>query len=123
MDSRKQLQDLQAADAPNQRRYRRFDLRYPVRVRFSSGDSAAEVQMWSQNVSVGGLLLQSDSPIPPKTDVRFVITVRGGQLVRPILMKGEGQVVRLEREKSLAGFSIAVRCKRPIAEINHLLSV
>ncbi len=105
-----------------ERKYRRFKLRYPVRIKFSSGSSSKELQAWSENVSMGGLLLKSDSPIPPQTPISFVMTFRGGQLVRPITMIGKGYVVRVEKEDGPASFTIAVQCKAPIAEMDEYLA-
>jgi len=82
-----------------ERKYRRFDLRCPVRVKFPSGDAIAQVEAISKNVSIGGLLLECSSMIPPRRPVSFVMTVEGDQLPRPIQLRGDGEVVRIEPRK------------------------
>ena len=106
---------------PQERRYRRFDLRYPVRVRFPSGDSVAELETVSKNVSVGGLLLETASMIPRRVPVSFIMTIEGGRIVRPIQLLGEGEVVRVEPRGSAGGFAVAVACTRPIAHMQEYL--
>ena len=98
-----------------ERKYRRFDLRCPVRVKFPSGDAIAQVEAISKNVSIGGLLLECSSMIPPRRPVSFVMTVEGDQLPRPIQLRGDGEVVRIEPRKGEAGFTVAVECKHPMS--------
>ena len=98
-----------------ERKYRRFDLRCPVRVKFPSGDAIAQVEAISKNVSIGGLLLECSSMIPPRRPVSFVMTVEGDQLPRPIQLRGDGEVVRIEPRKGEVGFTVAVECKHPMS--------
>ena len=100
-----------------QRRFRRFNLRYPVQVKFHAGSSVTELEAVSNNVSIGGLLLETARHIPPHSLVSFVMTVEGGPVVRPIQLAGEGEVVRVEPSRSAAGFAVAVECKRPVTQI------
>jgi hypothetical protein len=95
---------------PQKRKYRRYELQFPVRVNLRARGSAGEVETISKNVSIGGLLLTTPSLIPCHTPVRFVMTIQGGPMVRPIQVKGEGEVVRVESTASETGFAIAVEC-------------
>ena len=106
---------------PQKRQYRRFSLHYPVNVKFDLGTSVTELRAFSNNISLGGVLLQSDSAIPQHCDVSFVVTVRGHQIVGPIQIAGEGEVVRVEPHSSGTGFAIAVKCKHPISELQGYL--
>lgn len=105
-----------------ERKYRRFNLSYPVHVKFRSGTSVSELDAVSRNVSLGGMLLETASCIPERTPVSFVMTLQGGRIVRPIELAGEGQVVRVETGGAPAGFAIAVQCKHPITQIEPYLS-
>ena len=73
---------------PQKRQYRRFSLHYPVDVKFDLGTSVTELRTFSSNISLGGVLLQSDSAIPQHCDVSFVVTVRRHQIVGPIQIIG-----------------------------------
>jgi len=106
---------------PHVRQHPRFSLEYPVRMRFHTGDSAAEVEAITRNVSIGGLLLRTAAMIPQHTAVNFVMTVQGGQLIRPVHLAGEGEVVRVEPEEVDGRFGIAVRCQKPLTQIEDCL--
>jgi hypothetical protein len=106
---------------PIERKHRRFPLRYPVRLEFSSGRAHSEIEATSRNVSIGGLLLDVPSLVPEHCPVTFTMTVQGGLVVRPIELVGEGKVVRVEAEESAGGFAVAVECTRPIAEMADYL--
>jgi len=106
---------------PQKRKYRRFSLHYPVNLKFGLGASVSELHALSNNISLGGVLLQADSAIPQHCDVSFVVTVRGHPIVGPIQIVGEGEVVRVEPHSSGTGFAIAVKCKRPISELQGYL--
>ena len=106
---------------PQKRQHRRFSLRYPVNVRFDLGNSVSELRAVSNNISIGGVLLEADSTIPQHCDVSFIVTVRGHPIVGPTQIIGEGKVVRVEPHASGAGFAIAVRCKRPISKLEDFL--
>jgi hypothetical protein len=67
------------------------------------------------------VLLETDSSIPQHCDVSFIITVRQHHIVGPIQLVGEGEVVRVEPHLSGAGFAIAVKCKRPISQLEDYL--
>lgn len=104
------------------RKYRRFCLRYPVLVEFSSGGAIREVQTVSKDVSVGGLLLESPSALRESQPLSFTLTVDGDSMVRPIKFFGEGEVVRVEPHCPRAGFTVAVECTHPISEMEDYLA-
>ncbi|MBZ5723257.1 MAG: PilZ domain-containing protein [Acidobacteriia bacterium] len=107
---------------PEQRKHRRFALRYPVQLKFSSGTAVSELQATSRNVSIGGLLLEVPSPVLKHSPVTFTMTVQGGSVVHPVELVGEGKVVRIEPQGSGLGFAIAVECTRPIAQMADYMS-
>jgi hypothetical protein len=104
---------------PHPRKYRRYNLRYPVQVQFGSGDSVSKVIAVSENVSLGGVLLAAEKPIPQDSSVMLTMTIAGDAIVRPIQLKAHGRVVRIK--KAHPGFAIAVECIRPIAQMKSLL--
>ena len=107
--------------ARERRKHRRFSLRYPVHVKFGLANS--ELEAVSNNLSLGGVLLEADSPIPQHCDVSFTMTVKKHPIVGPTQVVGEGEVVRVEALQSGAGFAIAVKCKRPISQLARYLPV
>lgn len=118
------VHNFQDSTAPyrRERRYRRFDLQYPVHLSFPSSGTVRELDAISRNVSIGGLLLRANDSLPLHTQVSLSMEVQGPRMRRPVRLVGEGEIVRVERLES-AGFAIAIECKRPIAEIeNHLLA-
>jgi c-di-GMP-binding flagellar brake protein YcgR len=104
-----------------ERRYRRFSLRYPVNVKFGLGKTVSELQAVSNNISLGGVLLEADSAIPAHSGVRFTVIVRDHEIIGSTQIVGEGEVVRVEPLSSGAGFAIAVACKHPITELQGYL--
>jgi len=105
-----------SADRP-ERKHRRFLASYPVKVKFYLEDKVFEFETITTNVSVGGLLLRTVSPVPQHCFVDFVMTVHGGSLVRPIRVVGEGEIVRVQPHRRTPGFDVAIKCKRAI-ELN-----
>lgn len=104
-----------------ERRYRRFNLQFPVRLSFPARGTVREFETISKNVSISGMLLRSNDSLPPRTRVSLTMDVQDPRLRRPVRLLSEGEVVRVERLKSGAGFSVAIECKRPLTEIeNHL---
>jgi len=79
------------------------------------------VEAITRNVSIGGLQLRTAAMIPQHTAVNFVMTVQSDQLVRPVHLAGEGEVVRVEPDEVDGGFGIAVKCKRPLTQIEDYL--
>jgi len=116
-----QPHDATAKTYPQERKYRRFDLRYPIHVKVQSGTVASELEAITTNVSLGGLLLQTASLIPPHSRVSFVLTLKGGRIVHPVEVVGEGEVVRVQPSGLGGGFAIAVECKYPITQIERYL--
>jgi hypothetical protein len=106
---------------PQKRRYRRFSLHYPVNLKFDLGNSVSALRAISNNISLGGVLLEVDSAIPQHSKVSFIMTVHGHHIIAPTRILGEGEVVRVERLSSGTGFAIAVECKRPISELQVYL--
>ena len=104
-----------------QRKYRRFSVRYPVQVKFPSGNTISELQAVSNNLSLGGLLLEADLPIPQHCDVNFLMMVKEHPILGPFQLVGEGEVVRIEPSPSGVGFAIAIKCKSPISQLADYL--
>jgi hypothetical protein len=107
-----------------ERRYRRFDLQFPVRLTFPSSGAVHKLNAISSNVSIGGLLLRAKDSPPAHTRVSLTLDVQSSRLRRPFRLLGEGEVVRVERLESGAGFAIAIECKQPITEMeDHLPAI
>jgi hypothetical protein len=100
------------------RKYRRYNLQCPVHVRFSVGQSVSELYARSKNVSLGGMMLEADVPIPQNCPVLLNMTLEGELIARPLHVIAEGTVVRVV--ESGQRFAIAIECNRPIAEIERL---
>lgn len=105
------------------RKYRRFNLEFPVQIKVQSGSPATEIEAVSKNISVGGLVVRSAGMVPQDTPVSFILSVHGEQAVRPIHLFGEGEVVRVEREEAGAIFIMAIKCKAPVTQLEQLLLV
>jgi hypothetical protein len=103
-----------------ERKYRRFSLQYPVRLKVHSADLTVEFEAMSRNISIGGVLLETASMIPQCTPVSFVITVPASDLGRPIQFVGEGKVVRVDLKAAEEIFAIAVECAQPITQFDRL---
>jgi hypothetical protein len=103
------------------RRYRRFNLEFPVLIKFQSISHTDQIEAVSKNVSVGGLLVRSSLMIPEHAHVTFVLTVHGEEAVRPIHLAGEGEIVRVQREEANAAFVMAVKCKAPVTQLEEYL--
>jgi hypothetical protein len=106
---------------PQERKYRRFSLQYPVRLKVHSADLMVEFEAMSRNISIGGLLLETSSLIPQHTPVSFIVTVEGTEVGRPIQFMGEGKVVRVDPKAAEEAYAIAVECARPITQIDYYL--
>src|SRR5260370_24142881 len=97
-----------AGHYPRERRYRRFDLQFPVHLSFPSAGSVGELHTTSRNVSIGGLLLKANDSLPPHTQVSLIIDVKAPRLRRPIRLLDEGYVVRVEQLVAGAGFAVSI---------------
>jgi c-di-GMP-binding flagellar brake protein YcgR len=105
------------------RKYRRFNLQLPVTLSFSSESSDQTLDAVSRNISLGGLLLESDRAVEVGIHVNLCIAVQGPQSSRQVRLQAQGEVVRVQRLDSSAGFAIAVACKRPLMEVRESLSL
>lgn len=110
----------QASPFTTERRYRRFPLQFPVHVMIAGKGLRSEIDALSQNVSVGGLLLETTSSVPDQSYVSFVMKVNGGKLARPLTISGTGTVVRVEECKDLDRFRVAIACERPMTHFHYL---
>jgi PilZ domain len=110
-----------SSSPPQERKYRRFQLQYPVRLKVRHVDLIVEFEAVSKNISICGLLLETSSMIPQHTPVSFTVTVDGRELDRPIRFVGEGKVVRVDRKLGREVLAIAVECAQPIQQIDHCL--
>jgi len=104
-----------------ERKYRRFSVRYPVQVIFNVAGCVSELQAISNNVSLGGILLEAATPIPQYCDVTFAMAVPEHHIVGGFQLAGEGAVVRVESHQSGTGFAIAVECRRPLSMLEDYL--
>jgi len=97
------------------RRYRRYRLQAPVKVSFPLGDSVLELETVSRDVSEGGLLVESNVPLPRDSHVFLSMHVQSRDEERAVFLEGQGAVVRVAQERSK--YVIAVRCIRPLSEV------
>jgi hypothetical protein len=97
------------------RRYRRYRLHAPVKVSFPLGDSVLEVATVSRDVSEGGLLVESNVPLPRDSQVFLSVNVQSRDEERTVFLQGQGTVVRVEEQWSK--YVIAVRCTHPLSEV------
>lgn len=107
------------AHSPQDRKYRRFTLQYPVCIKVQAPDTTIEFEGLSRNISICGVLLETSSAIPKSTHVSFVMTVPASDLGRPIQFVGEGKVVRVDRKGAEGMFAIAVECAQPITQFDR----
>lgn len=92
------------------RKHRRFDLQFPVFLRFPTGEVACELEGISKNVSLGGMLVKTGDEIPIRTKVVLRMEVVSPRSRRPVRLAGEGEVVRVEALEGGAAYGIAVKC-------------
>jgi hypothetical protein len=116
-----QINNSARAFPPSERKYRRFSLQYPVRLKVHDDDLIVEFAAMSRNISICGLLLETFAMIPQNTPVSFTVTVESCDLGHPIRFVGEGKVVRVASKAAAEGFAIAVECERPIKQIGQHL--
>lgn len=106
-----------------ERRHPRFDLQFPVLLSFPAGGAVRELAGVSRNISIGGVLLKVDDPVPVRTRVSLTLAVQDPRLRHPVRLLGKGKVVRVERLESGSGFAVAIQCKRPLTEIENLPAI
>jgi PilZ domain len=112
---------LQPGSHQKERKYRRFDLQFPVCLSFPSGGVVRELDAISENVSIGGLLLKAGDQVPPRTPVSLTMDVQGPWSHRPVRLVARGEVVRVEPLESGGGFAIAIECRQPMTAMKgHL---
>jgi hypothetical protein len=104
------------------RRFRRFNIEYPVMVQYQIGGTNAEVEAVTKNVSIGGILISSAIVIPLHTPIKFRICIRKDKAARCIHLAGEGKVVRVERAENKGEVAIAVECDVPITHLEENLT-
>ena len=105
------------------RSYRRFELEFPVRLKCEIGSGGGEIEGVSKNVSIGGLLIRSASPVPQQAPVTFTVSVHGAGSLRPVHLRGEGRVIRIESGDIEGTFAIAVSCNSPLTQLEEYLTV
>ena len=90
------------------RREPRYDLCLPVSLRVSNSPSC-DLTAMSENISVHGVLLATQSPICEGTDVQLTVTFAPVTSSRTVRFVATGRVLRLQR-RSTGGFAVAVSC-------------
>lgn len=105
-----------------ERRYRRFDLQFPVLLSFAAEGTSRELEAVSKNVSIGGLLVRAGDEVPLQTQVNVILKVIAASSGRMVRLRAEGEVVRVEPQCQGAGFEIAVACNKPISEMEDCFS-
>ncbi len=104
---------------PKERRFRRYNLEFPVSLSFSADGQTHELETISKNVSTGGVLLRASKLVPLHTSVALTMQVKGPSARRPIQLMAEGEVVRVEGSDAERGFAIAIECRHPITELER----
>ena len=105
-----------------ERKYRRFSVRCPVQVLFDVAGSVSELEAISNNVSLGGILLEAATPIPPHCDVTFAMAVPEHHIVGGVQLAGEGEVVRVESHPVRYRFCDCRQVQTSIVEVGRLSS-
>jgi len=103
------------------RKHRRFELEFPVHMKFQCDSATTEIDVVSKNISLGGLLVRSTLSIPEHTSVTFILSVHGKQAIRPVHLRGEEEIVRVESGGAESAFAMAVRCKAPVTQLEEYL--
>jgi len=104
---------------PKERRYRRFNLQFPVSLSFPAAGRVHELFAVTKNVSIGGLLLKTGDPIPVQTQVSLRMDVRRPWSIHPVRLIGDGMVVRVENLGQRDGYAIAIECAQAITEMEE----
>jgi hypothetical protein len=86
---------------------------------FPSSGNVKELAAVSKNVSTRGFLLKTVDAIPPTTHVGVTMDVQSRWSRRTVRLKGEGEVVRVEKLADEPGFAIAIKCQRPISQMEN----
>jgi hypothetical protein len=86
----------------------RYDLSLPVSLRLSNSPSG-DLTGVSENISVHGVLLSTQSPICEGTEVELIVTFAPVTSSRTVRFAASGRVLRLEQRKT-GTFAVAVSC-------------
>ncbi len=101
-------------DDRSRRKHRRFAFQYRIKVRFPGTGRDVQGDGVTKNISAGGVLFESSTPIPKRSPVSFTIVAQGEAVTQPIEVTGEGRVVRVELDSASAQYAIALKCVRPL---------
>ena len=112
---------LGPASHSKERKYRRFDLQFPVSLVCPAGEVVQKIEGISENVSLGGLLVKTREELPLRTKVALIMELSGRNSQRPIRLSTEGEVVRVNRNEEKTGYAIAVKCTKLISEFRNQL--
>jgi len=104
-----------------ERRYRRFKLKFPVHLLVQYDQGILELDAISRDVSIGGLLLDCPALIPPHSPVNFVISMQSRSL-RALELVVDGTVVRSGTMTLNGNVAVALECNSPIAQIESYLA-
>ena len=91
-------------------RTERHSTRYPLHLLVSVKLADHEICARSENISLRGILLSSESSIPPGSAVALQVGI--GQIPTPLFLTACGRVVRVQ-PRALGDFAIAIECDRP----------
>jgi hypothetical protein len=91
-----------------------------VWVQFPVGDATSTLSTISRNISLGGVLVETEAPIPEDCRVVLTMSLKGEPIVHPLRVTAEGKVVRVVSENP--GFAIGIEFNKPISRIEGLLS-
>ena len=97
--------------SPDHRAEARYELCLPV-VISSRVDGLGQLLAVSRNISVHGILLRTQSPLPQDAPLTLRVALQSGA-ARDVYLTASGKVVRFAKH-SAEGYIIAVRCdERP----------
>jgi PilZ domain len=91
-------------------RTERRSARYPLHFLVSVRHADQEIYARSENISLSGILLSTESLIPPGSAV--VLQVGVGQIPTPLFLTACGRVLRVQSRAS-GNFAVAIECDRP----------
>lgn len=91
-------------------RTERRSTRYPLHLLVSVKVADREIRARSENVSIKGILLSSEFPIPEGSTVALQVGV--GEIPTPLFLIASGKVLRVQSRAS-GNFSVAIECDRP----------
>jgi PilZ domain len=90
-------------------RTERRSARYPLRLLVSVKLADQEICARSENISLSGILLSSESLIPQGSAVALQVGI--GQIPTPLFLTACGRVLRVQSRAS-GNFAIAIECDR-----------